>query len=78
MKKRAGYLLLLMHGDKDRICNIEGSRIIAERMEKSGENIEYVEWKELFHEIHNGGEKSNGDEVIEKSCQMDRNALKMI
>ena len=61
--------LLLMHGDKDRICNIEGSRIIAERMEKSGENIEYGEWKELFHEIHNGGEKSNGDEVIEKAVK---------
>ena len=38
-------------------------------MEKRGEYIEYVEWKELFHEIHNGGEKSNGDEVIEKAVK---------
>lgn len=61
--------LLLMHGDEDMICSVQGSRRIAERMKKNGENIIYIEWKGLFHEIHNGGGKSKGDEVIEKTVK---------
>lgn len=57
--------LLLMHGGKDKICRVEGSRKMAERMKGEGENIEYMEWPELYHEVHNGGAVSNGDEVIE-------------
>ena len=58
--------LLLMHGGKDKICDVAGSRNIAERLKSNGENVEYVEWGGLYHEIHNGGPKSNGDEVIAK------------
>lgn len=57
---------LLMHGSADKICSVEGSRRISERLEKRGDNIEYIEWEGLFHEIHNGNETSTGDEVIEK------------
>ncbi len=57
---------LLMHGDADRICSIEGSRKIANRLTKKGYAFEYIEWPGLFHEIHNGNKESKGDEVIEK------------
>ena len=61
-----GIPTLLMHGGDDRICDVEGSRRVAKLMEDSGDSIEYIEWKGLFHEIHNGNESSTGDEVIEK------------
>ncbi len=57
---------LLMHGSEDRICDVNGSRRIAERLRERGDSIEYIEWESLFHEIHNGSETSTGDEVIEK------------
>ena len=57
---------LLMHGSEDRICDVNGSRCIAERLRERGDSIEYIEWEGLFHEIHNGSETSTGDEVIEK------------
>ena len=60
---------LLMHGDCDRICDVEGSRRIAERMKGQGENIEYIEWEGYYHEIHNGNSVSRGDEVISKSVE---------
>ncbi len=59
-----GAPLLLMHGTEDKICNISGSRKIA-----AAENCQYVEWPGFYHEIHNGGAQSNGDEVIEKVIQ---------
>ncbi|MBP6492251.1 MAG: alpha/beta fold hydrolase [Clostridia bacterium] len=52
---------LLMHGSADKVCNPEGSRIIA-RLEK--DLCQYVEWKGLYHEIHNGSPNSDGTEVI--------------
>lgn len=61
-----GIPTLLMHGDCDRICDVEGSRKIAKRMQQQGENLEYIEWEGLFHEIHNGNLTSRGDEVISK------------
>ena len=61
--------LLLMHGEKDKICDVTGSRNIAARMKADGENVEYVEWEGLYHEIHNGGPQSKGDEVIEKAVK---------
>ena len=61
--------LLLMHGSDDGLCDVEGSRIVAERMKANGENMEYVEWEGLYHEIHNGGPDSNGDEVIAKAAE---------
>ncbi len=56
-----GIPMLLMHGTADKICNVNGSRNVA-----AVEECEYVEWPDLFHEIHNGGFESTGDEVIAK------------
>ncbi len=58
--------MLLMHGDADLICSPEGSRFIAE-LEKGG--CSYIEWKGLYHEIHNGGPDSDGMEVIHAMVQ---------
>lgn len=55
---------LLMHGSEDRICDVNGSRRIAERLQAQGDDLTYIEWEGLFHEIHNGNETSTGDEVI--------------
>lgn len=60
---------LLMHGSDDRICSVEGSRRIAKRLEEKDDDVEYIEWDGLYHEIHNGNKVSNGDEVIEKMVQ---------
>ncbi len=59
-----GVPMLLMHGTADKICSVNGSRKVA-----AVEDCEYVEWPGLFHEIHNGGAESTGDEVIEKMLQ---------
>ncbi|MBQ0078756.1 MAG: lysophospholipase [Eubacterium sp.] len=56
---------LLMHGSEDAICDVEGSRIIAEHALETQQNVQYIEWPGLYHEIHNGGPDSTGDEVIE-------------
>lgn len=64
--RAAAIPTLLMHGSADKICSVEGSRRIAERLKNRGDDIEYVEWEGLFHEIHNGNETSRGDEVIDK------------
>ena len=56
-----GIPMLLMHGTDDKICSVNGSRNVA-----AVENCEYIEWPGLFHEIHNGGGDSAGDEVIQK------------
>lgn len=61
--------LLLMHGEKDKICDVAGSRTIVDRMKADGENVEYIEWGGLYHEIHNGGSESKGDEVIAKTVE---------
>lgn len=55
-----GTPLLLMHGTEDKICSIKGSEKIA-----ALEHCDYIPWEGLYHEIHNGGGESNGDEVIE-------------
>lgn len=52
--------MLLMHGKEDKICSISGSEKIA-----AVENCQFIKWPGLFHEIHNGGTESSGDEVIE-------------
>lgn len=56
-----GIPMLLMHGTDDKICSVNGSRNVA-----AVEDCQYVEWPGLFHEIHNGGTESTGDEVISK------------
>lgn len=58
-----GKPFLLMHGDEDKICSVEGSRAVAARM-KDSEGFRYVEWHGYYHEIHNGGKDVTGDEVI--------------
>lgn len=60
---------MIMHGDADRICSVEGSRKIARRLAEKGDAVEYVELEGLYHEIHNGNDKSNGDEVIDMMLQ---------
>lgn len=57
---------LIMHGGEDRICDIRGTKAVVERMIARGDAVEFKEWPGLYHEIHNGGAESNGDEVIEE------------
>lgn len=42
--------LLMMHGEKDQIIAAEGSAAFAKQI--TGQ-VEYKEWKDLYHEIHN-------------------------
>ena len=63
-RRAANIPTLLMHGGEDRICDVNGSRRIAERLQAQGDDLTYIEWEGLFHEIHNGNETSTGDEVI--------------
>ena len=63
-RRAANIPTLLMHGSEDRICDVNGSRRIAERLQAQGDDLTYIEWEGLFHEIHNGNETSIGDEVI--------------
>lgn len=67
--------LLLMHGDADRICSVEGSRRIAEQ-EK--ELCKYIEWESLYHEIHNGNAEKDGEEVIRTMIQWMEDTLERI
>lgn len=64
-KKAQGKPFLLMHGTSDKLCSIEGTRnmVKAAGYEENPE-FTYIEWPELYHEIHNGGAVSTGDEVI--------------
>lgn len=59
---------LLMHGDKDEICDVRGSRAVAERW-KDQPHFTYVEWEDYCHEIHNGGPEKTGDDVIAKIAE---------
>ena len=60
-----GKPFLLMHGDADAICAVEGARRVAGHM-ADNENFTYIELPGYYHEIHNGGPNATGDEVIEK------------
>ena len=59
-----GKPFLLMHGDEDRICSVEGSRAVAQRY-KDQPWFTYIEWPGYYHEIHNGGAQATGDAAIE-------------
>ena len=64
---RADHIpMLLMHGTDDQICDITGTQKLAQRITRQGQPVEYIEWEGLYHEIHNGGPDSTGDEVIDK------------
>lgn len=58
--------MLLMHGDADAICDVAGSRQISKN---EGDICQYKEWQGLYHEIHNGGKTSRGEEVIAKAAE---------
>jgi len=60
-----GKKLLLMHGNADKICCVEGSRMYS----KIAYDCVYVEWEGYYHEIHNGSKDLNGDLVIEYVIQ---------
>lgn len=55
-----GKKLLLMHGDADKICSVEGSR----KFSKVANDCDYVEWSGYYHEIHNGNRVEDGHKVI--------------
>lgn len=59
-----GKPFLLMHGDQDKICSVEGSRRVAQRY-KDQPWFTYIEWPGYYHEIHNGGAQATGEAVIE-------------
>ncbi len=59
-----GKPFLLMHGDQDKICSVEGSRRVAERY-RDAPWFTYIEWPGYYHEIHNGGAQATGEAVIE-------------
>lgn len=42
--------ILLIHGDQDPICSVEGSRLLAKN---SGSWLRYVEFPGVRHEVHN-------------------------
>lgn len=63
---------LLMHGDGDKICSVEGSRQFAKLQDP--EAFTYVEWPGYYHEIHNGGpDGQTGEEVILRAVEFIRN-----
>ncbi len=64
--KTAATPTILMHGDADKICDVNGSRNIAKRLTEKGDAFEYVELPGLYHEIHNGNAETTGDEVVAK------------
>ena len=46
-----------------RLCDIKGTIGVAVNERK---RCEFIPWVGLYHEIHNGGANSCGDEVLEK------------
>lgn len=53
--------MLLMHGTSDKLCDISGSRLIAQH---EGKVCTFVEWAGYFHEVHNGNKEVDGEEAI--------------
>lgn len=52
--------MLLMHGDADAVCSVDGSRQIAKNQ---SENCQYVEWKGMAHELLSESSKEKADAV---------------
>jgi len=63
-----GKPFLLMHGDADAICAVDGARKVAEHM-AGNDNFTYIELPGYYHEIHNGGPNATGDDVITKIAE---------
>ena len=45
--------MLLLHGDKDRMCSVEGSRAVS----RHDKNCKYIELEGIYHDAHNGGDE---------------------
>lgn len=67
--KAADIPIMIMHGGDDMICDVRATRDLAHRLMREGAPAEYIEWPGLYHEIHNGGPDSTGDEVIERMIE---------
>lgn len=67
--RAASIPMLMMHGGDDKICDIAGTRRVFAKLQDKGEPVEFIEWPGLYHEIHNGGPESNGDEVIDRMIE---------
>ena len=72
-RRAARIPLLIMHGGDDQICDIRGTWKTAQRLAKIDEDVTYIEWPGLYHEIHNGGPGSTGEEVIDRMIQFIEN-----
>ncbi len=57
-----GKPILLIHGKEDKLCSIEGTRGIASNEDSN--LMTYLELDGIYHEVHNGGIDSDGEEVI--------------
>ncbi len=68
-RRAAKIPTMIMHGGADAICDPQASRVLTARLQKLGDKVEHIEWPGLFHEIHNGGPESKGDEVIDKMIE---------
>lgn len=55
--------MLLMHGECDPICDVNGSRAIAKNY---GEICQYVEWEDYLHELHNGTSEKSSEPITDK------------
>ena len=58
--------ILIMHGSKDPICDVSGSRTIAQNY---GDLCEYVEWEDYLHELHNGTDEKSCEEILNKMVE---------
>lgn len=67
--KGANIPTLIMHGTEDKICDIAGTELVYDNLKARGENVEFIRWPGLYHEIHNGSKDSRGDEVIDKMIE---------
>lgn len=59
---------LIMHGNMDKICHIDGSRAFSQLKENSSNpKFKFEELDGYYHEIHNGGNSHTGESVILKA-----------
>ncbi len=56
--------LLILHGTQDRLCDVEGARLVFSHEDPAHTLLE--ELPGIYHEIHNGGPQSDGQEIIYK------------
>ena len=65
---------LVMHGSKDKICDVRGTRSYA-MINAVDEGFTYLEWDGYYHEIHNGGPGLTGEEPIKKAIEFIKRIL---